>query len=29
MPCPVCQEPDERPQLPPGWQSIASTSDDE
>jgi hypothetical protein len=25
--CPVCQDPDARPELPAGWRSIASTED--
>ena len=28
MPCPLCQEPGERPELPEGLISIASTKDD-
>jgi hypothetical protein len=27
MPCPICHDPDERPDLPDGWRSIASTTD--
>lgn len=29
-PCPDCQPPgDERPELPPGWQSFAKVDDDD
>jgi len=29
VPCPICQDPNDRPKRPRGWRSIISTTDDD